>query len=1115
MAGNIKGIIVEIGGDTSGLQKALKNVNSATSSLSKELRGVNSLLKLDPSNTELVAQKQTLLSKNIEETSEKLKLLKDIQKQADDAIANGTEISEENYRALQREIANTENKLKTLQSQSSKWSTAGKAIEEFGNKITNVSDKVDKLGNTLTTSLTVPIIGLGTAAVVTGNSFEAQMSRVQAIAGATKEELEQLTNQAIDLGAKTSFSATEVAEGMENLASAGFTTEEIMSAMPGLLDLAASSGAELATASEIAASAIRGFGLEADKSTHIADVFAEAAARTNAQTEDMGEAMKYVAPVAKTVGLSIEETAAAIGIMSDAGIKGSQAGTTLRSGLVRIVKPTKQVRTAMEELGVEFYDNDGKMKSLKQIIDDLQKSTKGLSDETKNQALAQIFGTEALSGMLALVNRGADDLENMTKSFEQADGAASEMAETMLDNTAGSLESLSGSVESAGIAIQKALSPEIKKLTKWIQDLVDEFTNLSEEEQLNIIKTVALVAGIGPLVKILGATGKTLGTVTKGMGLFSQAIAVATSKTTSNIASVNNLARVLSGLTSPIGLLITAFAGITTAAVLYEKHQQELLGNSVEIKKAIDEEIQARNKLIEAQNNNISSNLSEINRTQELFNELKKITTENGKIKKGYENRANYIINQLSEALGIEIDLNDGVIDSYKEIQKEIDKTILKKKAEAIVNSQEEAHNNALSERADAYKRLNELQTKYNEAAKKANNFDLEARQAAASLLQQIKDQQQLIQGYNEDIAKYDKNYSLLIENTTASLSELIRNNEVGISKLTNDTYNGVTSQINYYSQLVTDYKRLKEEQLQAGNTYNAEAYEQQEESNKKQLEQLTEQLSQITTTTNINDPLIQEAWRNIANNSSGTFFEIISKMPQELQTKLLQIAGVVNEDSSTRNSVEGLAVDLKDIYNVGISGTVPDTKSTLNNIERTINKDTDVQSSMKNLASKAEQGFNKNVNGNEWGKDLTKEMSSGMTSNKSKSWISGAASTVASWISEYLHFSVPDKGPLSDMDKSMPDMIDLMAKGIKQNKYKLLNATESLSQDLRERLMLNSDINMSALSSAQGNVISKTLDSTRTIYTTPQIIFNVQELDEAKLQQCFNYINRKFGSQY
>lgn len=1074
MSGSIKGIIVEIGGDTSGLQKALSKVNSTTSGLSKELRGVNSLLKLDPSNTELVAQKQVLLSKNIEETSEKLKLLKDVQEQANSAIASGTEISDENYRNLQREIANTENKLKALQTQASKWTTAGKNIEEFGNKITNVANKVDKLGNTLTTGLTFPIVGLGTAAVTTGNSFEAQMSRVQAIAGATKEELKLLTNQAIDLGAKTTFSAKEVASAMENLASAGFTTNEIMESIPGLLDLAASSGAELATSSEIAASAIRGFGLEASEAGHIADVFAKAAAKTNAQTEDMGEAMKYVAPVAKTVGLSIEETAAAIGIMSDAGVKGSQAGTTLRGGLTRIVKPTKMVRDAMEELGVEFYNSDGKMKSLTEIIDTLHKSTKGLTDEVKNQALAQIFGTEALSGMLSLVNRGSDELADMTKEFQNADGAAKEMAETMLDNTTGSLESLSGSIESAGIAIQKALAPEIKDLAKKIQDLVDDFSSLSEEEQLNIVKTLALVAGIGPLIKLLSTTGKVVGNTTKGIGLLSQALIVAKNKTTSSIPIVNSLAKAITGLTSPVGLLSTGFLSTITIAALYEKHQQELLGNSTKIKKAIEEEVNIRNSLIETQNNNINTNLAEINRSQELYDELKQITNENGKIKQGYENRANYIVNQLSEALGIEIELNNGIIDSYKKIQEEIDKTILKKKAETIVSGQEEAYNNALEKRAEAYTLLNQLESDYQELLEKygANPYDMRAKNAINSLQNQLQEQQKLIDSYNEDIARYDKNYSLLIENTTDSLNELIRNNETGISNINKDTYDSITTQIGYYSQLVEDYRRLKQEQLLAGNKYNADAYKQQEESNQKQLTQLAEQLSQITTTTNINEPLIKEAWQNIANNASGAFFEVLNEMPKDLQIKILELSGVVNTDKSVEDSMVG-------------------------------------------LAASAEQGFVNNVDGEKWGSDLTKEMSKGMTSNSSKKGITSASSTVAGWISSFLHFSLPEKGPLSDMDKSMPDMIDLMTKGIYNNEYKLLAATDKLAKDLKEKLMLDKIMNLNELSEIQGSLSTKAINSTNSIFTTPQIIFNVQELDEARLEQCFNYINRKFGSQY
>lgn len=1093
MAGNIKGIIVEIGGDTSGLQKALKNVNSATSSLSKELRGVNSLLKLDPSNTELVAQKQTLLSKNIEETSEKLKLLKDIQKQADDAIANGTEISEENYRALQREIANTENKLKTLQSQSSKWSTAGKAIEEFGNKITNVSDKVDKLGNTLTTSLTVPIIGLGTAAVATGNSFEAQMSKVQAIAGATKDELELLTNQAIQLGAETSFSATEVAAGMENLASAGFTTNEIMEAMPGLLDLAASSGAELATSSEIAASAIRGFGLEASEAGHVADVFAEAAARTNAQTEDMGEAMKYVAPIAKTVGLSIEETAAAIGIMSDAGIKGSQAGTTLRSGLVRIVKPTKQVYMAMEKLGVEFYDNEGKMKSLTEIIGDLQKSTKDLSDETKNQALAQIFGTEALSGMLALVNRGSDELEDMTKSFEKADGAAEEMADTMLDNTAGSLESLSGSIESAGIAIQKALSPEIRELSEWIQDLVNDFNNLSEEEQLNIIKTVALVAGIGPLIKILGTTGKTLGTVTKGVGTFTQAIGVLITGVKSGSDSVNNLAVVLKNLTSPTGLAVAGIAAVTTAIIYFSQKQTDAQKAAKELADEMANQKQSLEEYNQSVQDTLDANLSHIDSVESLKKELETLVDENGKVKDGYESRADFILNELNGALGTEYDLNGNIIDSYKDLQDEIDELIEKKRAQILLESYEEDYNKAIQEQDKA---IENMKTTYDELSSymqqygtdldglktkaedlrnlqeewfakpgasaflKSEDYRKEA-EALENVISAYEDAEWAVQDYTDKVNQYTSNYELFVEGKYSEIGNTIKQST---KDWTDASLATIKTSIEEESKSLEAYKNIYKE---TGNSVAKEMATQSEENINALIEELTSRTSTIK-------ELGEEetnAWKSLAENSFEEYSEALSKM-----------------DPTMRARIE-TATDI-------------------------LAKDTSVESAAEDLGERATGGFEKTVNGRSWGTDLTKEVSDGMTSSQSKNWITGAASTVAGWISDFLHFTVPDKGPLSDMDKSMPDMIDLMAKGIYNNEYKLVKAANKLATDLNNKLMTNGG-NIGNLEKMQNSVVSRTIDNTKTIFTTPQITFNVQELDDAKLEQCFNYINRKFGSQY
>ncbi|WP_445449955.1 phage tail tape measure protein, partial [Enterococcus faecalis] len=303
---------------------------------------------------------------------------------------------------------------------------AQSAVETFekdsNSTMMAVGSTMQTAGKSMTKLLTVPILGAGIAAAKIGGDFEEQMSRVKAISGATGSSFDQLKQQAIDLGAKTAFSAKESAAGMENLASAGFDANEIMSAMPGLLDLAAVSGGDVALASENAATALRGFGLDASQAGHVADVFARAAADTNAEVADMGEAMKYIAPVANAMGISLEESAAAIGIMSDAGIKGSQAGTSLRGALSRLAKPTDPMIAKMEELGLSFYDAEGNMKSLKDQIGMLQHAFKGLTPEQQQNALVTLYGQESLSGMMALIDKGPDSLGKLTNSLKDSNG---------------------------------------------------------------------------------------------------------------------------------------------------------------------------------------------------------------------------------------------------------------------------------------------------------------------------------------------------------------------------------------------------------------------------------------------------------------------------------------------------------------------------------------------------------------------------------------------------------------------------------------------------------------------------------------------------------------------
>lgn len=401
------------------------------------------------------------------------------------------------------DISNFTSQLNLAQSQAQRLAVESSKAFQIGSSMTS-------MGKTMTKAVTLPLLAMAGLSVKVGNEFQAQMSRVQAIAGATGNELDKMKQQAIQLGAKTAFSAKEAAQGMENLASAGFSVNEIMNAMPGTLDLAAVSGGDVAQSADAMASSLRAFGLEANQAGHVADVFARAAADTNAETVDMAEAMKYVAPVAHSMGLSLEETAASIGIMADAGIKGSQAGTTLRGALSRIAKPTKAMVKSMDELGVSFYDANGKMVPLREQIGQLKKATAGLTQEERNRHLVTLYGQQSLSGMLALLDAGPEKLDKMTNSLINSDGAAKEMAATMQDNLASKIEQMGGAFESAAIIIQQILEPALSKLVGWITKLIEGFVNMSPLGQKMVVIFGTMVAALGPLLLIFGTVISTI-----------------------------------------------------------------------------------------------------------------------------------------------------------------------------------------------------------------------------------------------------------------------------------------------------------------------------------------------------------------------------------------------------------------------------------------------------------------------------------------------------------------------------------------------------------------------------------------------------------------------------
>ena len=525
MAGRIQGITVEIGGDTTKLQTALKGVNTEIRNTQSQLRDVDKLLKLDPGNTELLAQKHRLLGDAVKETKEKLETLKTAAEQAEQALKDGT-ITQDQYDGLQREIVETEQKLKSLEEQAKQSGTALQNIAAKGEKLKTVGDNISNVGTKLL-PVTAGVVGLGTAAVKTAADFDTAMSKVAAVSGATGKDLDALRDKAREMGSKTKFSASEAAEAMNYMAMAGWKTEDMLSGIEGVMNLAAASGEDLATTSDIVTDALTAFGLSAKDSGHFADILAAASSNANTNVSMMGETFKYCAPIAGALGFSAEDTAEAIGLMANAGIKGSQAGTALRTIMNNLSGDVKICGSSIGEVTVATTNADGSMRDLSDILADCRTAFAGLTESEKAQAAESLVGKNAMSGFLALMNAGEGDINKLSSAIDNCDGCAAGMAETMNDNLAGQLTILKSQLQELAISFGELLMPAIRTIVGWIQKFVD-WLNSMDEGTRKVIVTIALVAAaIGPVLiivgKVISAVGTIMTLVPKLMGIINAA----------------------------------------------------------------------------------------------------------------------------------------------------------------------------------------------------------------------------------------------------------------------------------------------------------------------------------------------------------------------------------------------------------------------------------------------------------------------------------------------------------------------------------------------------------------------------------------------------------------
>lgn len=543
MASKIRGIEIEISANTSKMLSGLKDVDKELKTTQTALRDVNKLLKFNPGNAELLAQKQKFLSSAIETTEKRLEELK----KAQEGVAKDTP----EWDALQREIIDTETDLRRLEDQYRSFgSVAAQQIKAVGEKMETIGTKMAEVGAGLTKKISVPIVAGFTAAVKTTADFDKAMAQVAATMGKTVDEVGDLREFAKQMGESTAFSATEAAEALNYMALAGYDAETSMQMLPTVLNLAAAGGMDLAQASDMVTDAQSAFGLTMEEAAAMTDQMARASSKSNTSVSQLGEAMLKIGATARNVKGGTTELSTLLGVLADNGIKGAEGGTHLRNVLLSLQSAAQDGAVEFGDFAVSIYDAEGNMRSMPDIIGDIQAGMGDMSQEAKDAMLSGIFNKTDLAAVNALLGTSAERFDELGTAISDSSGAAQQMADTQLDNLSGQLTLLKSAAEGLAISVGEMLMPAVRSMVVRLQKVVTWINKLNPAQKKIAVRVAAVAAAIGPLLTGVGKLTKSVGVVLKTAPKIATAI------------------KAVGALLSPTTLVIAAVAAAVVAAAI-------------------------------------------------------------------------------------------------------------------------------------------------------------------------------------------------------------------------------------------------------------------------------------------------------------------------------------------------------------------------------------------------------------------------------------------------------------------------------------------------------------------------------------------------------------------
>ena len=1040
MANRIKGITVEINGDTTKLSKALEGVNKNIRNTQTQLKDVEKLLKLDPSNTELLSQKQKLLADAVSSTKEKLETLKTAAEQANTALANG-EISQEQYDALQREIIETEQELRNLQTEADKTNTAFAKLGATGEVMQNVGDKISGAGEKLL-PVTAGITALGTAAVKTGADFDSAMSKVAAVSGATGDDLEALRAKAREMGSQTKFSASEAAEAMNYMAMAGWKTEDMLSGIEGIMNLAAASGEDLATTSDIVTDALTAFGLTAADSAHFADVLAAASSNANTNVSMMGETFKYAAPVAGSLGFSVEDTAEAIGLMANAGIKSTQAGTSLRSIMTALAGEVKFCGESIGEVEIQTTNADGSMRELSDILADCRVAFAGLSESEQASAAQALVGKNAMSGFLALMNAVPADIDKLSGAISNCDGTSLSMAETMQDNLAGQLTILKSQLEELAISFSDILMPAIRSIVSHIQGLVDKLNQLDPQTKETIVKIALVAAALGPMLIVLGKTISGIGSVLSLVSKAPAAIGAVKGGITAVTGALGVSMGTILAVVAAIAVLVAAFMHLWKTN---ENFKNNILGIWEQIKSTFSGLTQGITDRINALGFNFESFTDMLKAAWDaLCNLLAPV----------FEGVFQNIANIFSEISGIILGLLDVFIGlftgNWNQLWNGV-KGIFTSIWNFIVSTFTNILN-TLKGIADVV--LGWFGTSWNEVWTSIRDFFVNIWTSISTFFTGI------ITGIRDFFVNIWTGIYTFFSNIFNAIYTVVSTVFQTIYNTIMTVWNGIYEAI---KPLLDAFKYLFETIFQAIHIIISNV-----------MDWISEKISAIWNA-------IVSFLTPILEGIKTTFETIWNGIKTAIDTVLGAIQSVITSVwnaiygflSPILNSIKSVVSSVWDSISSKISSIMNAIKFTISSIWDSIKSA--VSTKVSGVKTAIQDGFQAAVDWIKglasdawnWGADIISGIIDGI-----KSMISNLADTVtgvADTIRDFLHFSVPDKGPLTDYESWMPDFMKGLAEGINESKKYVEKAVNGVAQAMQ--LTMDSDLNYS-LNGISGAVV-------------------------------------------